>query len=74
MVNYSKIEIAFIETSAFQAVNIDKAFQTMMENVFHKFTIPKNSNEQEQITEGHNIIELSNSREESDGNKKKKCC
>lgn len=68
--------MAFIETSAYQSVNIDKAFNMMVEEMVKEYTRSNNGGQYEHETnlEGHNIIELTNKQEEYESNKKKKCC
>ncbi len=63
--------IAFVETSAYLAINVEKAFNLVIEQLLKEFT-KGTAYEQETITEGHHIIDLNNNTE--DFEKKKKCC
>lgn len=76
LLKFILIDTAFIETSAYQAINIDKAFTLMVEQMIQNFTTVNHGvNEQEMNLEGHHIIDLTNRQEEYQStSKKKKCC
>mmetsp|Transcript_5685 Transcript_5685/g.5859 ORF Transcript_5685/g.5859 Transcript_5685/m.5859 type:complete len:218 (-) Transcript_5685:372-1025(-) len=70
-----ELNTAFIETSAYQAVNIDKAFTMMVEEMIKELTkLSSAEYEKETDLEGHNIVELTNKQDEYSENGKKKCC
>jgi Ras-related protein Rab-11A len=71
---------AFIETSAMQAVNIEKAFNILVENVSKKF-INKDNNSGNKIDDVKGdaiVLNKNDNNKENDvsngTNKKKKCC
>ena len=61
-----------METSAFQKINIDKAFLKMIEEIYKKYEkIYGEAAEEEEISQGQND-NLAN--ENKNKEKKKKCC
>ena len=71
---------AFIETSAMQAVNIEKAFNILVENVSKKY-INKDNNSGKNIDDVKGdaiVLNKNDNNKENDvsngTNKKKKCC
>lgn len=63
--------VLFVETSAFKSVNIEKAFTLIVEQLLKDF-MKGGEYEQENIFDGHHVIDLVNSEDYS--RKKKGCC
>ena len=66
----SKLEAAFLETSAFSGENLDKAFEMMISEIFKKCHEEMLSEGEVDIIEGGQDINLSKKK----GNEPKKCC
>ena len=66
----NKLEIAFMETSAFSGENLDKAFEMMMKEVYNKCHDEMMGEGDDDIIEGGKDINL----EKQKQNEKKKCC
>jgi hypothetical protein len=68
--------MAFMETSALNNTNIDKAFNLMVEQIYKK--VSKNLEEEHgdhgSLTDSQNVFEIKNSAVTSSPNKKKGCC
>ena len=70
-----QFDIAFLETSALQSVNIEKAFENMIEQISKKINIGNDDEKSNKIQE--NGITLNPNEHLDKGNnakKKKKCC
>jgi Ras-related protein Rab-11A len=69
--------LAYIETSALQAVNIDKAFNMMIEDIFKKFNKVIADGDEDPANgrnNFHNIIDLNSAPKTGEGKTKKECC
>lgn len=70
-------DLAYIETSAFQSINIDKSFNMMLEDIHRKFNkVYMDAGEEgSSIHTGHNILDLNSAPKTNlEKNKKTKCC
>ena len=67
----NKLELAFLETSAFSGENLDKAFDLMINEVYKKCHEELLAEGDIDIIEGGKDINLENKK---DNNEKKKCC
>ena len=63
---------AFLETSAFNGENIDKAFDIMVKEIYEKFS--SDTGGDEQIESDTKVEDIKLERDKADINKKKKCC
>ena len=63
---------AFLETSAFNGENIDKAFDIMVKEIYEKFS--SDTGGDEQIESDTKVEDIKLERDKVDINKKKKCC
>ena len=63
---------AFLETSAFNGENIDKAFDIMVKEIYEKFS--SDTGGDEQIESDTKVEDIKLERDKTDINKKKKCC
>ena len=63
---------AFLETSAFNGENIDKAFDIMVKEIYEKFS--SDTGGDEQIESDAKVEDIKLDRDKVDINKKKKCC
>jgi Ras-related protein Rab-11A len=68
----NKLEVAFLETSAFSGDNLDKAFDMMINEVYKKCHEEMLAEGDDDIFEGGQDINLNKKPE--DANKKKQCC
>lgn len=66
------IDLAFMETSALESINVDKAFKVMIEEIFNKFNKLLEETPEEVIINDRGI-DLGSANNSSD-KKKKKCC
>ena len=67
----AKLELAFLETSAFSGQNLDKAFEMMVNEIYKKFHEEMLAENDIDIIEGGKDINLSKKQENPEG---KKCC
>ena len=67
----AKLEVAFLETSAFSGENLDKAFELMMNEIYKKCHEEMLAENDLEIIEGGNDINLNKANENTE---KKKCC
>ena len=63
---------AFLETSAFNGENIDKAFDIMVKEIYEKFS--SDTGGDEQIESDTKVEDIKLERDKVDINKKEKCC
>ena len=66
-------EIAYLETSAMQAVNIEKAFDTMIQQISKKFNFLNEDEKKNNIQENGIVLNANNNLDKGT-NKKKNCC
>ena len=67
----AKLDLAFLETSAFSGQNLDKAFEMMVNEIYKKFHEEMLAENDIDIIEGGKDINLSKKQENPEG---KKCC
>ena len=67
----AKLELAFLETSAFSGQNLDKAFEMIVNEIYKKFHEEMLAENDIDIIEGGKDINLSKKQENPEG---KKCC
>ena len=68
----NKLEVAFLETSAFSGANLDKAFEMMMNEIYKKCHEEMLAEGDVDIIEGGQDINLARKNDNSEA--KKKCC
>ena len=71
-----QFDIAFLETSALQAVNIEKAFNNMIEQISKKINIGNDDEKNNKIQENGITLNANEHLDKGNNNakKKKKCC